>query len=206
MNWNWQRGKSATLDVAGGRHDRGKLRALIDQATGDSVDESDEHAGLLSMIREEVVCPFPARLAGEDVECLRFEWPKNGYGLNAVCKSKSKTHVVDIGALEWVEPRPKGHEWIEAYFAWRDLLGLIDPRLTRSSRARRTAGDRPGSEAGWLSESPVNDSVCGVERELAAQPVVQTVERHPVVFQVFFHAGQVSRRRPCRRRRHRLTC
>ena len=59
MNWNWQRGKSATLDVADGHRDRGKLHSLIAQATGDSVDESDEHAGLLSMIREEVVCPFP---------------------------------------------------------------------------------------------------------------------------------------------------
>jgi hypothetical protein len=122
MNWNWQRGKSATLDVTTSHHNRGKLRALIDQATGDSVDESDEHAGLLSMIREEVVCPFRARVAGEDVECLRFEWPRNGYGLNAVCNSKSKTLVVDIARIEWVEPRPKGYEWIEAYFAWRDLL------------------------------------------------------------------------------------
>ena len=125
MKWNWQRGKSATVDVPAGQYDRVKLRALIDQATGDSVDESDEHAGLLSVIREEVVCPFAARVAGEDVECIRFEWPKNGYGLNAVCKSKSKTFVVDIGTIEWVEPFPKGHEWIEAYFAWRDLLGLI---------------------------------------------------------------------------------
>jgi hypothetical protein len=123
MNWNWQRGKSAVLDVGTRRHDRGKLRALIDQATGDSVDESDEHAGLLSMIREEVVCPFRARVAGEDVECIRLEWPKNGYGLNAVCNSKNKTNVFDIGMLEWVEPLPKGYEWIEAYFAWRDLLG-----------------------------------------------------------------------------------
>jgi len=76
----------------------------------------------LSMIREEVVCPFLTRIAGEDVECIRFEWPKNGYGLNAVCKSKAKTCVVDIGMLEWIEPLPKGHEWIDAYFAWRDLI------------------------------------------------------------------------------------
>ena len=121
MNWNWHLGKSATLDRAPSRPDK-KLRALIDQATSDSVDESDEHAGLLSMIREEVVCPFPARVAGEEVECVRFEWPKNGYGLNAVCKSKGKTLVVDIGMVEGIEPLPKGHEWIEAYFAWRDLL------------------------------------------------------------------------------------
>jgi hypothetical protein len=24
--------------------------------------------------------------------------------------------------VEGIEPLPKGHEWIEAYFAWRDLL------------------------------------------------------------------------------------
>jgi len=121
MNWNWHVGNSATLDPAPGRSHT-KLRALIDQATSDSVDESDEHAGLLSMIREEVVCPFRARVAGEEVECVRFEWPKTGYGLNAVCKSKGKTLVVDIGMVEGIEPLPKGHEWIEAYFAWRDLL------------------------------------------------------------------------------------
>lgn len=122
MNWNRQPGNSATLNIAPSPTDRTKLRALIDQATSDSVDESDEHAGLLSMIREEVICPFSVRIAGEDAECIRFEWPKNGYGLNAVCKSKAKTRVVDIGMLEWIDPMPKGHEWIDAYFAWRDLI------------------------------------------------------------------------------------
>jgi hypothetical protein len=121
MNWNWSLGKTATLDPTSGASAK-KLRALIDQATSDSVDESDEHAGLLSMIREEVACPFRARVAGEDVDCIRFEWPKNGYGLNAVCKAKGKTLVIDIAKVEAVEPLPKGHEWIEAYFAWRDLL------------------------------------------------------------------------------------
>lgn len=121
MNWNWHASKSPTLDRAPGRPDE-KVRAMIDQATCDSVDESDEHAGLLSTIREEVVCPFRARVGGEEVECVRFEWPKNGYGLNAVCKAEGKTLVVDIAVLEGIEPLPKGHEWIEAYFAWRDLL------------------------------------------------------------------------------------
>ena len=121
MNWNWSLGKTATLDRTPVESAK-KLRAMIDQATSDSVDESDEHAGLLSMIREEVACPFRARVAGEDVDCVRFEWPKNGYGLNAVCKAQGKTLVVDIGKVEAIEPLPKGHEWIGAYFAWRDLL------------------------------------------------------------------------------------
>jgi len=122
MFWNRHQASAATLAPSTACEDDLRLRALIDQATSDSQDESDEHAGLLSTIREEVVCPFRARIAGEDVECVRLEWPRNGYGLNAVCKSRGKTHVVDIGQLEWVNPFPKGHEWIEAYFAWRDLV------------------------------------------------------------------------------------
>jgi hypothetical protein len=125
MKWHWRDGNSTTVEKATSQPDRTKLRALIDQATHDSLDESDEHAGLLSMIREEVACPFHARVDGEDVECVRFDWPQKGYGLKAVCncKSTSKTLVVDISKLEWVEPRPQGHEWIEAYFAWLDLIG-----------------------------------------------------------------------------------
>jgi hypothetical protein len=123
MLWNRNHGATATLPAHPTAEDGRRLRALIDQATSDSQDESDEHAGLLSTIREEVACPFRARIGGEDVECIRLEWPKNGYGLNAVCRSKGKTEVVDICKLEWVEPLPKGHEWIEAYFAWRDLVG-----------------------------------------------------------------------------------
>jgi hypothetical protein len=104
--------------------DHSRLRALIDEATADSQDESDEHACLLSMIREEVVCPFPARVQGEDVECTGFERPQSGYGVNVACRTKKgMTRIVDISMLEWVDPHPKGYQWIEAYFHWRDLLG-----------------------------------------------------------------------------------
>ena len=123
MFWNSNRGTTATLGRNPARADGKRLRAMIDQATRDSVDESDEHAGLLSTVREEVVCPFAARLDGEDVECIRLEWPRKGYGLNAVCKSRGRTEVVDVCKLDWVEPLPKGYSWIEAYFAWRDLVG-----------------------------------------------------------------------------------
>lgn len=123
MFWNRNHGATATLPSHPAHEDGQRIRALIDQATSDSQDESDEHAGLLSTIREEVACPFRARLHGQDVECVRLDWPRNGYGLNAVCKSRGRTDVVDIRNLEWVEPLPKGHEWIEAYFAWRDLVG-----------------------------------------------------------------------------------
>jgi len=123
MNWSTQESRSGLAPKASVAYDRSKLRALIDEATTDSIDESDEHAGLLGMIREEVACPFRARIQGEDVECTRFEWPKKGYSLNAVCQTrKGKTRIVDISQLEWSDSLPEGHKWIEAYLAWRELM------------------------------------------------------------------------------------
>ena len=124
MNWSTQEGRSGSSPKTSVKYDRFKPRALIDEATTDSNDESDEHAGLLGMIREEVACPFRARIQGEDVECIRFEWPKKGYSLNAVCQTrKGKTRIVDIGLLEWPDSLPEGHQWIEAYLAWREQMG-----------------------------------------------------------------------------------
>ena len=123
MNWSKQESRSGFPVNTSVKYDRSKLRALIDEATTDSNDESDEHAGLLGMIREEVACPFRARVQGEEVECTRFEWPKKGYSLNAVCQTgKGRTRIVDISLLEWSESPPEGHKWIEAYLAWREQM------------------------------------------------------------------------------------
>ena len=123
MNWARHERVATLKKSASAAYDRPGLRALIDEATTDSVDESDEHTGLLGMIREEVSCPFPARLEGDEVQCLRFEWPRNGYGLNVACRSRTgMIRTVEIGDLEWAEPYPEGHQWIAAYLAWRALL------------------------------------------------------------------------------------
>ncbi len=124
MNSSMQESRSGFLPNTSSKFDRSTLRALIDEATIDSNDESDEHAGLLGMIREEVSCPFRARIQGEEVECTRFEWPRKGYSLNAVCQTRrGKTRVVDISLLEWPDSLPEGYKWIEAYLAWRELMG-----------------------------------------------------------------------------------
>ena len=126
MYWTAERTTMSHTAGKSIRFNHARLRALIDEATFDSNDESDEYAGLLGMIREEVACPFRARLQGEDTECVRFERPKRGYGLNAICRGQNgngKPRTVDIGCLEWIDPLPKGYEWIEAYLAWRKEVG-----------------------------------------------------------------------------------
>jgi hypothetical protein len=95
------------------------LRALIAKATADCDGPEEQHISFLTAIENNLVCPFRARVAGEEVEVVGLEWPTSGYGLGAVCRSGGRDQVVDVAALEWVEPLPDGHEWIEAYLAWR---------------------------------------------------------------------------------------
>ncbi len=103
--------------------DRERLRALIDEATIDCYGEEEQHAGLLTMIEDNVECPFNAKVIGEKVVVTGFEWPQAGYGLFAVCERDGRKYRVDINSLEWIKPRPEGYEWIEAYQAWRELVG-----------------------------------------------------------------------------------
>ncbi len=103
--------------------DRSRLRALIEEATIDCYGEEEQHTGLLTMIEDNVECPFRARVIGEVVEVTGFEWPKAGYGLFAVCERNGRRYQVDINSLEWMKRRPEGYEWIEAYFAWREGVG-----------------------------------------------------------------------------------
>ena len=95
-----------------------RLEELIEEATVDAHDEYEQHSGFLTMIEENVVCPFRAKLIGEEVDVTDFEWPQSGLGLKAVCAYKGKTYPIDATSLEWIAPLPEGFEWLEAYFAW----------------------------------------------------------------------------------------
>ncbi len=99
-----------------------RLRALIEEATVDCYNEAEEHMGFLNMIEEHVVCPFMAKVIGEDVEVVEFRSPESGFGLDAVCRYKGKDYRIDAGSLEWPKKKPEGFEWIEAYLLWRSTL------------------------------------------------------------------------------------
>jgi hypothetical protein len=101
---------------------RARLEELIDEASVDCYDEDEQHTGLLTMIEDNVGCPFRAKVIGEEVEVTGFEWPKSGYGLLAVCERGGKKHLVDITSLEWMKPYPEGYEWIEAYLLWKGYI------------------------------------------------------------------------------------
>ncbi len=94
------------------------LRELIEEATIDAYGDEEEHAGLLTMIDDNLELPFKAKMIGETVEVTEVVWPEYGLGLKFMCISKGKEHIVDATSLEWTEPLPEGIEWVEAYFEW----------------------------------------------------------------------------------------
>ena len=98
--------------------ERARLRELIEEATVDCYDETEELIGLLTMIQDNVGCPFRAKVIGEEVTVTGFEWPEHHRSLFAVCERNKKKYQVDLTSLEWIEPRPEGFEWVEAYFMW----------------------------------------------------------------------------------------
>src|SRR5438132_10631633 len=99
--------------------DRERLRALIEEATVDCYGPEEQLTGLWTMIEDNVVCPFRAKVVGEEVKVIGFE-PNGGHVFFATCERKGKKYQVDLGSLEWIEPHPEGFEWIEAYLAWRE--------------------------------------------------------------------------------------
>jgi hypothetical protein len=104
-------------------NDPDRLQALIEEATVDAYGEGEEHVGLVTTIEDNVVCPFKAKVIGEEVEVLSLRGPKSGFGLVAVCRYKDKDYQLDVSSLEWPAKKPKGFKWIEAYQEWLSNLG-----------------------------------------------------------------------------------
>ena len=103
--------------------DRARLRALIEEATVDCYDDSEQHIGLMTAVEDNVVCPFKAKVIGEEVEVVELRTREAGYGVDAVCRFKGKEYKIDINSLEWPKRKPDGFEWIEAYQLWHSNLG-----------------------------------------------------------------------------------
>jgi hypothetical protein len=97
-----------------------RLKELIEEGTIDCYGEDEQFSGMATMLEDNVDCPFKAKVVGEEVTVLGFEWPKMGFGLKAECERNGKKHLVDVGSLEFVKPYPEGYEWIESFLLWRD--------------------------------------------------------------------------------------
>ncbi len=105
------------------KKDQAQLEPLIEEATVDCYTDDEAHVGFMTTVADKVVCPFQAKVIGEDVEVVELRECEVGFGVDAVCRYKGKDYRINIFSLEWPKKKPEGYEWIEAYRAWLGNMG-----------------------------------------------------------------------------------
>ena len=93
------------------------LDELIEEATVDAHDESEQITGLYAMMEEHIELPFHTRILGMEVTVDAIDL-NEAEQVVAVCSRDGVRQVIGILDLPLPAPRPGGAEWIEAYRRW----------------------------------------------------------------------------------------
>ncbi|MBI5967185.1 MAG: hypothetical protein HY882_04945 [Deltaproteobacteria bacterium] len=93
------------------------LDKLIDEATVDCYNESEEITGIFTMLEESLAVPFTTTLLAMEVTVERIEM-NDADEIVAVCRLGRRRQRVPVLDLPLPEPQPRGAEWIEALRRW----------------------------------------------------------------------------------------
>jgi hypothetical protein len=91
---------------------------MIEEATVDAHDESEQELGWFTMISQELAVPFETTVLGVPVTVERLEMNRADQ-IIAVCSRGRGRQAIAILDLPLPMPPPDGVEWIEAYRKWR---------------------------------------------------------------------------------------
>lgn len=91
---------------------------MIEQATVDAYDESEQIMGWLTMIDENLAVPFETAVLGVPVIVERVDFNESDE-IVAVCARGRSRQSLPILDLPLPTPPPRGAEWIDAYRRWR---------------------------------------------------------------------------------------
>ena len=94
-----------------------KLKRLIEEATVDAYNESEQRVGFLTLIDENLALPFATRILGVEVSVERIDMSADE-AIVAICRRGRTRQAIPILELRLPRPAPKGAEWIEAYRRW----------------------------------------------------------------------------------------
>ncbi len=93
------------------------LDKLIDEATTDAYNESEQAGGFFAMIEENLALPFVTQVFGQEVTVAKLDITKRDE-IVAICSRGKATQAIPILDLPMPDPRPEGAEWIDAYRRW----------------------------------------------------------------------------------------
>jgi len=94
-----------------------KLEEMIEAATVDCYNESEQITGWFTMIDEKVAVPFETIVLEVPVTVERFDLDRNEQ-IVAVCRRGRDRQSLPILDLPLPNPPPEGAEWIEAFRRW----------------------------------------------------------------------------------------
>jgi hypothetical protein len=101
------------------RHDSraSDLDAMIEEATVDCYNESEQATGIFTMMQEHLALPFQTVVLGTSATVVEIDITDRDE-IVAVCTSGSSGQRVRIIDLRLPTPPPVGAKWIDAYCHW----------------------------------------------------------------------------------------
>ena len=93
------------------------LDKLIEEATTDAYNESEQAGGFFAMIEENLALPFVTRVLGQDVTVTKVDITKRDQ-IVAICSRGKARQAIPLLDLPMPAARPEGAEWIDAYRRW----------------------------------------------------------------------------------------
>jgi hypothetical protein len=96
---------------------KARLDALLEEATVDCYGDSEQVAGIFTMIEENLQLPFETTVLGTPVTITSVDLTANEQ-IVAVCVRGRDRQRIPIVDLRLPSPPPAGTEWIEVYRHW----------------------------------------------------------------------------------------
>ncbi len=99
------------------RLSKAELDRLVEEATVDCYNESEQVTGLYTMIEDNLRLPFETEVLGVPVTVTGIDITEDDQ-IVAVCKRGGLRQKLPILDLPLPNSRPAGSEWIDAYRHW----------------------------------------------------------------------------------------
>jgi Calcium binding len=113
--------------------------AMVEEATVDAYNESEQITGLFTMIEDNLEVPFNTKVLGATVTVKRLDLDRREQ-IVAICSRAGKRQAIPILELPLPSPRPVGSEWIDSYRHWPGMVEHV-PSENRSREAARRVSE-----------------------------------------------------------------
>lgn len=94
-----------------------RLERLVEEATVDTYNESEQRVGIFTMIEDNLALPFDTKVLGVAVVVERIDLTTSDEVV-AICRGGKLHQAISLLDLLLPNPPPAGSEWIEAYRYW----------------------------------------------------------------------------------------